>query len=125
MIGAALYGAWLMWRRRLFDTRWFLHICAHGWWTGFVAVISGWVVTESGRQPWVIQDVLRTADAVSPVPGGSVATTLVLFIAVYGVVFSVGIYFINRLIVRGPEKFGGSLRPGLTPSLHAEPEGGR
>jgi Cytochrome bd-type quinol oxidase, subunit 1 len=55
MIAAALFGAWLMWRRRLFDTRWFLHIVAHSWWVGFVAVIAGWVVTESGRQPWIVQ----------------------------------------------------------------------
>jgi cytochrome d ubiquinol oxidase subunit I len=72
------------------------------WWVGFVAVIAGWVVTESGRQPWIVQGILRTVDAVSPVPGGSVATTLALFVLVYGVVFSFGIYFINRLIARGP-----------------------
>ena len=58
-------------------------------------------MTESGRQPWIVEGVLRTADAVSPVPGGSIATTLILFILVYGVVFSFGIYFINRLIARG------------------------
>jgi len=61
------------------------------------------MVTESGRQPWIAQGILRTADAVSPVPGGSIATTLALFVLVYGVVFSMGIYYINRLINRGPE----------------------
>ena len=35
---------------------------------GFVAIEAGWVVTEVGRQPWVVQDVLRTADAVTPMP---------------------------------------------------------
>ena len=50
----------------LFETRWYLRIVAHSWWTGFVAVIAGWVVTESGRQPWVVQGMLRTADATSP-----------------------------------------------------------
>jgi cytochrome d ubiquinol oxidase subunit I len=103
MIVAALYGAWLMWRDRLFAARWYLRIVAHAWWTGFVAVIAGWVVTETGRQPWIVQGIMRTADAVSPVPGGSVATTLVLFVLVYGVVFSLGIYYINRLIAKGPE----------------------
>jgi cytochrome d ubiquinol oxidase subunit I len=101
MIAAALFGAFLLLRGRLFETRWFLHIIANTWWVGFVAVVSGWVVTESGRQPWIVQDVLRTVDAVSPVPGASVATTLVLFILVYGIVFSFGIFFINRLIARG------------------------
>jgi cytochrome d ubiquinol oxidase subunit I len=103
MIVAALYGAWLWWRGRLFTTRWYLHVMAHSWWTGFVAVIAGWVVTESGRQPWLVQGILRTADATSPVPAESVLTTLILFVLAYGVVFSFGIYYINRLIHRGPE----------------------
>jgi cytochrome d ubiquinol oxidase subunit I len=101
MMAAAWFGAWLLWRGKLFDTRWFLKIVANTWWVGFVAVLAGWVVTESGRQPWIVQGILRTADAVSPVPGSSVAVTLALFILVYGVVFSFGIYFINRLIARG------------------------
>jgi cytochrome d ubiquinol oxidase subunit I len=103
MIAAALYGAWLWWRRRLFETRWFLLICAHAWWTGFVAIIAGWVVTESGRQPWIVHGIMRTADAVSPVPGSSVLATLVLFVVGYVLVFSVGIVFINRLIAKGPD----------------------
>jgi len=104
MIAAALFGVWLLWRERLFETRWYLRIVARTWWVGFVAVIAGWIVTETGRQPWIVQDVLRTADAVSPVPGASVATTLILFILIYGTVFSFGIYFINRLIANGIQR---------------------
>jgi cytochrome d ubiquinol oxidase subunit I len=103
MIAAALYGAWLLWRRRLFATRWYLHVVAQSWWIGFVAVIAGWVVTESGRQPWIVHGILRTADATSPVPGATIATTLALFVLVYGFVFATGIYYINRLINRGPQ----------------------
>jgi cytochrome d ubiquinol oxidase subunit I len=103
MIAAALFGAFLWWRGRVFETGWYLRIVAHTWWIGFVAVIAGWIVTESGRQPWTVQDILRTADAVSPVPAASIATTLALFVLAYGVVFSMGIYYINRLIARGPQ----------------------
>jgi cytochrome d ubiquinol oxidase subunit I len=103
MIAAALYGAWLMWRGRLFASRWYLRVLAQSWWIGFVAVIAGWVVTESGRQPWIVQGILRTADATSPVPAATIATTLGLFVLVYGIVFAMGIYYINRLIVRGPQ----------------------
>jgi cytochrome d ubiquinol oxidase subunit I len=103
MIAAALYGAWLLWRRRLFATRWYLRVVAQSWWIGFVAVIAGWVVTESGRQPWIVHGILRTADATSPVPGATIATTLALFVLVYGFVFATGIYYINRLINRGPQ----------------------
>jgi cytochrome d ubiquinol oxidase subunit I len=102
MILTALTGVWLWWRGRLFTTRWYLWPAQHAWWIGFVAVICGWIVTETGRQPWVAYGLLRTAEAVSPLAGHTVATTLVLFVLVYGVVFAMGIYYINRLIARGP-----------------------
>ncbi len=103
MIAAALFGAFLWWRGSLFETRWFLRLIANSWWAGFVAVIAGWVVTESGRQPWLVYGVMRTADGVSPVPGATVLGTLGLFIVAYGIVFSFGIYYMNRLIKYGPE----------------------
>jgi len=103
MILAAFVGAFLWWRGTLFETRWYLRIMSHAWWIGFVSVISGWVTTEVGRQPWIVEGVLRTSDAVSPVPGSNVLATLILFVLAYGVVFSFGIYYINRLIKRGPE----------------------
>jgi cytochrome d ubiquinol oxidase subunit I len=75
----------------------------HTWPFGFIAILAGWWVTETGRQPWVAQGILRTADAVSPVSAGSVLTSLILFVIVYTVMFAVGLYYINRLIVKGPE----------------------
>jgi cytochrome d ubiquinol oxidase subunit I len=102
MVAAALLGAFLWWRGSLFQTRWYLRVMAQCWWLGFVAVISGWVVTESGRQPWIVHHILRTADATSPVPGATIAGTLALFILAYGIVFWFGIYYINRLIAQGP-----------------------
>ena len=107
MLAGGYLGLWLWWRGRLFDTRWYLWLAAQGWWLGFVAVIAGWTVTESGRQPWIVYGIQRTVDAVSPVGGGNVATTLALFVLVYGVVFAMGIYYINRLIARGPEGHAG------------------
>jgi len=103
MIAAALCGAFLWWRGTLFETRWYLRTVAQTWWVGFVAVMAGWITTETGRQPWIVEHILRTADANSPVIGESIAVTLVLFVLAYGVVFSFGIYYINRLINRGPE----------------------
>ncbi len=104
MIAAALFGAFLWWRGTLFETRWYLAVMAQCWWIGFVAVMAGWVTTESGRQPWIVEKLLRTADATSPVIGESILVTLVLFVLAYGVVFSFGIYYINRLIHRGPDE---------------------
>ena len=102
MIGAGVFGLWLWWRGQLFTTRWYLNLANWSWWIGFVAIISGWVVTESGRQPWVVHGILRTADATSPVPAANIAGTLALFVVVYGIVFASGAYYINRLIEKGP-----------------------
>lgn len=104
MAAAALFGGWLWLRGRLFDTRWYLLVAAQTWWLGFVAVICGWIVTESGRQPWIVQGILHTADATSPVLGSAVAVTFALFVIVYAIIFSAGIYFINRLIARGMQE---------------------
>jgi cytochrome d ubiquinol oxidase subunit I len=103
MIASALFGAFLWWRNKLFETRWYLRIMAHTWWTGFVAILAGWVVTESGRQPWVVQDIMRTAAAASAVSAQAVLISLVLFVVVYTFIFSLGIYYINRLIAMGPK----------------------
>jgi cytochrome d ubiquinol oxidase subunit I len=103
MIGVGIVGLFLWWRGTLFAARWFLWPASHAWWIGFVAIISGWVVTESGRQPWIATGILRTADAISPVSASSVLTTLILFVVVYGIVFAMGIYYINRLIAKGPQ----------------------
>jgi cytochrome d ubiquinol oxidase subunit I len=115
MIFAAFCGVALLWLDRLFKTRWYLWPAQHAWWTGFVAVICGWIVTETGRQPWVAYGILRTADAASPVAAHAVALSLVLFVLVYGIVFALGIYYINRLIAHGPEE------PGLDKSGIAAP----
>jgi cytochrome bd ubiquinol oxidase subunit I len=109
MIAGGLLGAFLWWRGKLFDTRWYLTAVSYAWPTGFLAILAGWWVTETGRQPWLVHGILRTADAASPVSGGAVLTTLILFIAVYSVVFSMGIYYINRLIEKGPA--GAAVKP--------------
>jgi cytochrome d ubiquinol oxidase subunit I len=109
MIAGGLLGALLWWRGKLFDTRWYLTAVSYSWPAGFVAILAGWWVTETGRQPWLVHGILRTADAASPVSGGAVLTTLILFVAVYSVVFSMGIYYINRLIEKGPA--GAAVKP--------------
>jgi cytochrome d ubiquinol oxidase subunit I len=89
---------------RLFTTRWYLRFLSWIWPLGFVAVLAGWFVTEVGRQPWTVYGILRTADSVSPVPGGKVLFSIILFVLVYGVVFGAGVYYIARLVQRGPDQ---------------------
>lgn len=107
MLAIVIAGNWLRWRGRLYDRRWFLLLCEAGLPLGFVAVIAGWVVTETGRQPWVVYHQLRTADAVTPsLSGGEVIASLALYIAVYLVVFPLSLYYIGALVRAGPVEDG-------------------
>jgi cytochrome d ubiquinol oxidase subunit I len=70
MAVVSLWAVWTTWRHRtLVDRRHLLAVIAAVAPFGFVATEAGWVVTEVGRQPWVVQGVIRTADAVTPMPG--------------------------------------------------------
>ena len=74
--------------------------------SGFVAVLAGWIVTEAGRQPWTVYGLLRTADSVSPIALPAVASSLAAFVLVYVAVFGVGVVYILRLMVAGPDAGG-------------------
>ncbi len=102
LIAIGAVGAWLWWRGRVFTTGWFLKPVSHAWPLGFVAILAGWMVTEIGRQPWIAWKILRTADAASPVAFGAVATSLALIVVTYAVVFSIGIWYIHKMVKKGP-----------------------
>jgi cytochrome d ubiquinol oxidase subunit I len=69
MAAVASLGAVLAWRkRRLPDERWYLKTLVASSPLGLVALEAGWTVTEVGRQPWIVRGVMRTADAVTPMP---------------------------------------------------------
>jgi cytochrome d ubiquinol oxidase subunit I len=104
MIAVGIVGSILWLMGRLYTSRWFLRLLTWVSPLGFLAVLSGWFVAEVGRQPWTVYGILRTADAVSPVPGGSVLATIILFVLVYGVVFGAGLYYMAKLVQRGPEE---------------------
>jgi len=103
MILTGVLAIVLYFRKRLFDTRWFQYWCMALTPSGFVAVVSGWFVTEVGRQPWIVQDLMRTSDATSPVMGTSIAISLAAFVIIYIFVFGAGSYYILKLIGKGPE----------------------
>ena len=103
MIATGVIAIILHLKKRLFDTRWFQYWCMALTPAGFIAVISGWFVTEVGRQPWIVQGIMRTDAATSPVLGSSVAISLTAFIIVYGFVFGAGTYYILKLVRKGPE----------------------
>ncbi|MEF8773409.1 MAG: cytochrome ubiquinol oxidase subunit I, partial [Halobacteriales archaeon] len=99
----AFWGGYRWWRGELFDDDLLHKAMMLSAPLGIVAVELGWVVTEVGRQPWVVQDVLKTADGVSPGLTGAEATlTLVGFAIVYLGLLTVYSYVIARLIRAGP-----------------------
>jgi cytochrome d ubiquinol oxidase subunit I len=101
MAGLALWGAFLLWRKRtIFETRLFLYALAAAMPLGVIAVEAGWVVTEVGRQPWVIYNVLRTADAVTPMQG--VIVTFPVFTALYFLIAITVAYMMWLQVMRSP-----------------------
>ena len=71
--------------------------------TPFLANTFGWVFTEMGRQPWVVYNVRRTADAVSDHSALTLSVTLAIFIVMYFIVFGAGTAYMLKLVARGPE----------------------
>ena len=121
----------LYFRKRLFDTRWFQLWCMAMTPAGFLAVVSGWIVTEVGRQPYVVFGLVRTADAASPLAGSHVAASLAAFIVTYTFIFGAGTYYILHLIAKGPgepeeEAYGthGVKKPPLVTDLASETDRG-
>jgi cytochrome d ubiquinol oxidase subunit I len=111
MILMALIGVLLRHRGRLFESRGYQRFVLAMGPMGFVTLISGWITTEAGRQPWVVYGVLRTADAVSPLTSQSVGVSLMAFVIVYCLVFGTGIYYILKFIRLGPAFPDAPLRP--------------
>lgn len=103
MLLTGLIALFLYSKKRLFTSAWFQRWCVLMAPSGFIAVIAGWCVTEIGRQPYVVFGVLKTADMASPVPAAAVAWSLLLFVVVYLAVFGAGVYYIIRLIKKGPK----------------------
>jgi cytochrome d ubiquinol oxidase subunit I len=125
LLVVALFGLWQRWRKRLYTSRLLLRLAVACVPLGFVAVIAGWMTAEIGRQPWTVYGMLRTADSVSPVPAASVAVSLALFVAVYGFLFAAFLYFVDRLIKKGPDEFerpprGPAAMHGARPALVVE-----
>lgn len=106
MILVAVIGAYLRWRGSLYHSRWFLAACSYLAPSGIIAVLAGWYVVEVGRQPWLVQGLVRTIDVVSPLPAERVLFSLLLFIVTYSLLFGVYLYFMRKLIKKGPPAIG-------------------
>src|SRR3984885_13797233 len=113
MFAVATASLWLRWKRRLFTTSWFLRLLVAMTPSGILATLGGWYLAETGRQPWVIFGMLRTIDAVSPVPAQTLLATLVAFVCIYTFFMTAFLIVVVRIIQRGPK----------SASIHAEASG--
>jgi len=86
-----LLASWLAWwqlRRRGEPAPWLARVLVAMTFSGWVATLAGWFVTEIGRQPWLVTGILRTADAASSVGGGLILSTLLIYLALYVVLLA-------------------------------------
>ena len=103
MMAVALWGA-VRWRRRrgaLFDSLWFLRALVFAAPAGMIAIEAGWTVTEVGRQPWIIQGVMRTKDAVTPMPG--LIVPFLSFTLLYVFLAAIVVWLLLRQVAASPK----------------------
>ncbi|QGZ35958.1 cytochrome ubiquinol oxidase subunit I [Stappia indica] len=123
MLGIGMWSLYLRWRGRLADTPLFHRAVLLMGPTGFIAVLAGWITTEVGRQPYTVYGLLRTSDSISPVDAPAVATSLLVFIVVYFIVFGIGTGYILKAMgmrpggdAQGPQKGEPTRAAGVTPA---------
>ncbi|WP_322060761.1 cytochrome ubiquinol oxidase subunit I [Paraburkholderia sp. J63] len=124
MIVLGVAGWWLRKRGTLYESRAFQRFALAMGPTGFITLLAGWITTEAGRQPWVVYGVMRTSQAVSPLTAQQVGVSLIVFVAVYFLVFGTGIYYMLKLMRGGPALPGatsGTKPPALRPLENPQP----
>jgi cytochrome d ubiquinol oxidase subunit I len=103
-IALTLYALWCRVRGTLFRKKWLLWVFVFSVVGPFVANELGWVAAEVGRQPWIVYNLLRTSEAVSRnLAASQVAGSIIIFGAIYALLFAVWIYLLNDKIQKGPE----------------------
>lgn len=102
LIALTLYASFLLWRGKLYDKRWLLHIFV---WSVLLPQIGnqvGWFAAEMGRQPWIVYKLLRTSDALSKsVTANQILFAIILFTVIYIILFALFIYLMNKKIIHG------------------------
>jgi len=102
MIALGLISAVQFFRKKIFTDKIVLLTWVAMIPSGLIAILAGWFVTEIGRQPWSVYNIMLTAKSVSPaISGPQVALSLLSFVLMYSFVFSCGIYYIYKIISKG------------------------
>jgi cytochrome d ubiquinol oxidase subunit I len=128
MFALGLFSLWCRWRGTLFQSR-LLHVFALLMGpAGFVAVLAGWITTETGRQPFTVYGLLRTAESTSPLAAPAVGSSLIAFAIIYFTVFTAGVIYLLRLMAQpphpgeaGPPSEVPTRTAGITPAIEGLP----
>jgi cytochrome d ubiquinol oxidase subunit I len=106
-IAMMLVTLWAAWRylrgrrnQRWLESRWFLRVLIAAAPLGFIAIETGWIVTEVGRQPWIIYGVMRTSEAVTPMPG--LIVPFLTFTVLYIFLALVTVWLLLRQVAKSP-----------------------
>ena len=118
MLLTALLGLWLRLRGRLYETRWYQWLVFCMGPSGIVALLAGWITTEVGRQPWTVYGVVRTIDSVSPISAQQAGVSLLILVMVYFLVFGTGVYYMLKMMSKGPGEGIESTESLRHPGLH-------
>jgi len=105
MMLVALWGAVRWWKRRrqdLTENKWFLRALVLAAPAGMIAIEAGWTVTEVGRQPWIIYGVMRTKDAVTPMPG--LVVPFITFTLLYIFLAAIVVWLLLRQVAASPRE---------------------
>lgn len=107
MLAVAVWAAWRAWRNRgqtagkWLASKWFLRALVFAAPLGFIAIETGWTVTEVGRQPWIIYGVMRTSEAVTPMPG--LVVPFVTFTVLYVFLAAITAWLLWRQVAASPK----------------------
>jgi cytochrome bd ubiquinol oxidase subunit I len=104
MILSGLYGLFLWWRGRLENSKNYLRLMQFTMLAPILAIATGWAVTEFGRQPWIVQGLMKTADAVSPnLTTADVLISLIGFGILYAVLIVAMVYLMRKYALMGAD----------------------
>ncbi len=103
-IGLTALGVFLLWRKKLFGSRFYMTLAFFSLPLPLVANELGWIAAEVGRQPWIVYRLLKTSDSISvTVPAGQVLASLIMFSAIYLLLGVLWVFLLRREVKKGPE----------------------
>jgi cytochrome d ubiquinol oxidase subunit I len=115
MIAVSWFSAWIT-RRGTAAPRWLLWTLAVFTFSGWAATLAGWIVTEIGRQPWLVQGVMRTSEAVGKITGAQLGASLTGYSLTYAAMFVAYMVVLTHMAGEGAQAASARTLPGTSPA---------